>query len=473
MRMRTLTFWGALTLLTAAPPLTAQAHTAAETLRLSLEDATARALAGATEVRMAEARVAEAGAQVRSSRAAWLPSLDASLQFRWQPTAESVGGAPTYAPDPSAPLEQRVRYLEVAAPIAPFSVLDPQLLFSAQEYGWVAGVSGEQVLFSGGRIPASVAAAKAQREAADAAAEAARARMRIDVAAAYREALLAGEQLTAAQTAQETAEFALEQARRRLEQDVGSELELLRAEADAAAFESRVAEAVEAQRMARERLGIYAQISPGLPLELTTTLGDPALAALTDAEPTAVLEKAQMAAIRGAEASVKAAEAAVRSVRAQARPSLVVQAGFQYYRAPKNPFELEGRWENMGTLSAMFKVPLLVPGRRGEEEAARARMEQARIEAREVREGASLESASVRAERERALAAWRSGRRRLEAARRSAELTEEALERGVATEVELAQARLEVVEAEADTARALVEYLSADAAGHVIGSKTQ
>ncbi len=466
MKMRTATFWGALVLLAAPPPLTAQAHPA-QTLRLSLEEATERALAGATEVRRAEARMAEAEAEVRSSRAAWLPSLDASLQFRWQPTAESVGGAPTYAPDPSAPLEQRVRYLEVAAPIAPFSVLDPQLLFSAQEYGWVAGVSGEQVLFSGGRIPASVAAAKAQREAAEAASEAARARMRIDVAAVYRQALLAREQLLAAQTAQETAEFALEQARRRLEQDVGSELELLRAESDAAAIGSRVAEALEAQRVAQERLRIHAQLSPGLPLELTTSLGNPALAALTDTEPTALLEEAQAAAIQGAEASVRAAEAAVRSVRSQARPSLVVQAGFQYYRAPKGPFEWDGKWEHMGTLSAMFKFPLLVPGRRGEEAAARARVEQARIEAREVREGLSLESASVRSERERALAAWRSGQRRLEAARRSAEVTEEALERGVATEVELARARLEVVEAEADTARALVEYLSADAVGQV------
>ena len=462
--MRMLITAAALVLTYPVTPLAAQAPVTEEPIRLSLEEARDLALDRASDVRMAEARVSEADAAVSSARAAWLPSLDASASLRWRPTAESAGGSATYAPDPTAPLEERVRYLELAAPYAPFSVLDPQMLLSSREYGWVGGVEAEQIVFSGGRIGASVAAARAQEAAARAALAEAQARMSIEVAAAYREALLGREQVAAARAAWETAVFSLEQALCREAQDAGTELEILRAESDAAAIEPRVADAIEAERLANHRLRVLTGLPLDGPLLLTTPLEAPALD--MEAEDLSdLLREAQQASIDGADASVEAAEAAVRSVRARARPSLVVQGGVQYDRTPDELFDLGGNWESSATLTVMVRLPLLVPGRGADERAARARLDQARIQAEQARESAFLEGAAVEAERARALTAWRSGQRRLTAARRAAELTAEALARGVATELELAQARLDVVEAEADAARAVSEYLSADAAG--------
>ena len=68
----------------------------------------------------------------------------------------------------------------------------------------------------------------------------------------------------------------------------------------------------------------------------------------------------------------------------------------------------------------------------------------------------------MRAERARAVSDWEIHRARGSAAERVAALTEEAFARGVATEVELAQAQLDVVEAEVAALEALIDYLSAD-----------
>src|SRR5690606_4611534 len=178
-----------------------QAQAAAARTRLSVQDALARALEQSEEVRLAQARVDEARAQARSTRSAALPQVNA--QFGYTRTLRSVfqnvGGGFTlpdsmrFDPDPSLPLEDRVKYLEDKTPDAAFGALGG--LFSGLPFGnehtWVAGLSVSQPLFTGGRISSAISAAESAAEAARTALEEARAEVALEVKRAYYDALLA------------------------------------------------------------------------------------------------------------------------------------------------------------------------------------------------------------------------------------------------------------------------------------------
>lgn len=432
-------------------------------LRISLEEATRRALGSSTDVLLAAAVVDETSAQVQSARAARLPQLGLGLQFRWQPTAASAGGAPPFAPDPTAPLEQRVRYLEATAPYAAFSALDPTLLFSSREYGWIRSLTVEQVLWDGGRISASVDAAKAAQDAAESALISAHARTELDVGLAYRQLILARTRVEAARAAMDAARTAADATCAMEARDAASELDRLRAGMEVSALEPRLAEAVAAEAVAEAQLRILVRADANQSLELTTAIDAEELMAFANVEPSALLGVVQAGDLRSAEAAIHAAEAEARSIRASRKPSLALRLEDQRLLSPDQPLDLGGSWSRTTSLSAAIQVPVLAFGRRADERAAEARAEQARIQARQIRDGHALEDTSVRAERTRALTSWEVQRDRLAAAQRAAELTAQALERGVSTEVELARAELDRVEAEAALLESVIDYLNADA----------
>lgn len=92
-----------------------------DTIALSLEEALARATQRSEEVRLARTQVDVARAQVREAWAGALPQINANLGYtRTFESQFETGGfelpdSLKFEPDSTAPLEERVKYLEPAA----------------------------------------------------------------------------------------------------------------------------------------------------------------------------------------------------------------------------------------------------------------------------------------------------------------------------------------------------------------------
>src|SRR3712207_6083878 len=125
---------------------------------LTLQDAVARAVGQSQEVRLARAQADLARAQVTSARAQALPQLNGSVGYTrtFESQFNNGGGVATpdslqFSPDTTAPLEDRVRYLERNAPLAGLGGLGSlfgNLPFD-QANAWTAGLTGSQVLYAG------------------------------------------------------------------------------------------------------------------------------------------------------------------------------------------------------------------------------------------------------------------------------------------------------------------------------------
>ena len=450
-----------------ARPDTAAAQLAAasapDTLRLSLEQTIDRVTTQSTAVRMAAARRDEAEAAVSFARASRLPAVTGNAQFAWQPSADETPSGFTWSPDPTAPLDQRVRYLELATPAAGLAALPPQLLALAARYSWTAGISGQFTLLDFGRTRAAVSGASARRNAAHAAVDAERSRARLDAELAYRQLLLARERVFVSVRGRETMAADLDATRSRLARGVASELDTLRSAMQLADVERRLADALAAERGADVQLRVLADLPVGPTLVLTTAIETVSPDALEHLDPSALLDAVEEADRRSAESLVASAEADLRAARAKGRPSLMLRADLQAIQAPSDAFDLGGQWTDVRTLTAAIQVPLLRPISRAEVRGAEARLAQASVDARRVADGATSERVSVRAERERARSTWLAARARLAAAQRAATLTDSAAARGIATGIDQSRAQLDVLEAGTQLLEALIDYLSADA----------
>jgi hypothetical protein len=166
------------------------------------------------EVRLARAQVEFARAQVRGARSAALPQLDANLAYTrtfaspFQVSAPALPDSLRFDPDPGAPLEERVRYLEQRVPtagLAGLGALFGNLPFG-QENAYSFAISGSQPLYAGGRVGAALDIAEEFQEAARLGLREQLAEIELQVRNAYYRARLAQELETIAAAAVQQAE---------------------------------------------------------------------------------------------------------------------------------------------------------------------------------------------------------------------------------------------------------------------------
>src|SRR5690606_16642779 len=171
---------------------------------------------------LARSQVGPAGAPVREARAAALPQINGNAGYpRTLASAFDTGGGGFTLPDslrfdpnPDAPIEERIRYLEQRTPLAGLGALGQ--LFSdlpfGQENAYTFALSGSQLLYSGGRVGAALRIARNVEEAARYNLREEVAAIELDVRSAYSQALFAQELVG-------ISEAALERARRFLEEE--------------------------------------------------------------------------------------------------------------------------------------------------------------------------------------------------------------------------------------------------------------
>ncbi|HYZ86350.1 MAG TPA: TolC family protein [Bryobacteraceae bacterium] len=272
--------------------LRAQQEALGPMVELSIDEALSRALRDSEEVKLARAAVELAAAEVTIARSAAFPQVNTSLAYvRTFQSAFSSGFQlphfPRFAPNPSAPLESRVRYLEQNAQTAAFSVIqdlvDGQALSLpfGRAHTYSTGLTASQLLFAGGRVKAGIEIAQHSYAAADYALAEEIAEIQLQVRAVYYQALFAQEVETIAQAALVQAASFLNQERLRLQAGYASDLDVLRAEVSLANIRPQLVEARNATSLALLNLKRIVNVPLQQPVRLTTPLEAPTAAELT------------------------------------------------------------------------------------------------------------------------------------------------------------------------------------------------
>lgn len=463
-----------------APGATAQvsaqpARSAADSggVPLSVEEAVARAVRGSQEVRLARATVDLAETQVTAARSAALPQLDAVVNYT-RTFASPFGGGGGFTlpdslrfePDPSAPLEERVTYLEdnaVNAGLGGLGALFGNLPFG-RENAYVAQLSGSQLLYSGGRTGAAMAIARSYREAAQLTYREQVADIELQVRRAYYNAALARELETIAAAAHEQAQRFLRQQQLRFEVGTSSELDLLRAEVSAENLQPQVVQARNAAELATLDLKRLIDVPLDQPIQLVTGLQAPVQGSSITRE-AALAETSRRASVGVAERQVDIREEQVRIARGAFLPQLRLSVNYGGQLFPTRAFDVGGAtWNKDISATVGLQVPIFSGFRRQAELAqARLAVTQAQLQLGQLREAVQLEYEQARGERERALAGITARQRTVEQASRVHDLTVLRYESGLATQLEVSEARLALLQARTNLAQAIADYHIADA----------
>jgi outer membrane protein TolC len=444
----------------------------ADSIPLSLSDAVNRALSNSEEIRLARSQVDLAETQVRSARADAFPQLSANLGYtRTFASAFSGGGGFTlpdslkFEPDSTAPIADRVKYLEehtATAGLGGLGALFGNLPFG-QANTYNATLSGSAPLYAGGRLGSANRVAKNFLSAAQFQLQEQTADIGLQVRSAYYRARLAQELVGISQEAVEQAQRFLASERLRQETGVASELDVLRAEVSLANLQPQLVSAQNAADVATLDLKRLVDVPLTQPVKLTTTLDVPAMVASADSALSSSAPS-QRAAIAAEERQVRIREEQVRIARSRYLPSvnLVVNYGKQLF--PTTLFAFNQDWRTDFTAGVQVSVPIFNGNRTAADVAqARVNLDQERLRLTQLQENIQVEYERARGERERARAQIQARERTVEQAQRVYDLTVLRYDQGLASQLEVSDARLSLLQARTNLAQAVSDFQIADA----------
>jgi outer membrane protein TolC len=454
----------------AAPGAAVTSSDTTALVELSLDDAIRSAAQRSDEARLARSQVEVAQAQVASVRSAALPQVNANLGYTRtfkslfdSGSSIELPDSMRFSPDPSLPLSDRITYLEDNAGLAGLGGLGSLFgnLPFGQKNAYSAGISASQLLYSGGRTGAALDIARSYRSASESQLVEQLSEVEFQVKGAYYQALFAQELQGAAREALDQAERFLEQERLRHEAGRSSELDLMRAEVARENLRPRLVEAQNAAELAR--LNLLRLV--GLPLtqqvQLSTPLEVPAGASGAAIDP---LELRNRPALDAMARQVEIREGQVKVARGEFLPSVAVQMNYGRQMFPTEAFRLDGEWRTDWSATVGVQIPLFSGlKRKAELDKARVELEQARLQLSQVRKQVELEFEQARGERDRSLAEIAARGRTVEQAQRVYDLTALRYERGLATQLEVSEARLALLQARTNQAQALRDYHTAGA----------
>lgn len=412
----------------AAPPA------ANDTLRVTLDDAVARALAGSPEARAARAGVGIANGQVVQARAAALPQ---------------VTGTVTYDR----------RFASIYQGLASDSGIGSLFAHSAfaAVHTWTADVTAHQTLWAAGRVGAGLSAARSVRDAALATRDESLADLALTVRAAYLDA-------AHARRLQAIAEEGLEQARAHLAQvklfraqGSRSEYELLQAQVDAANQEPAVVAARNAVGQALLQLRRLMNVPLDRPVELVTPLefADGRVPVLASAS----TDGMKRPALRGAEDMVDARRQALRAERANRWPELSASATLSHQAFPTDFVPHRHDFATAADGSVQLTWPIFQGLRTfGAVQAAQGELVRAEADRDRARQSIALEVEQARHDVREALAAFAARRGTADLARRAHHLATVRWQNGLSTQLEVSDARLRLQTAETNEVAAIKDY---------------
>ena len=323
-----------------------------------------------------------------------------------------------------------------------------------------------------GRAHRRAAAARSVgRTSAEQALVGARAQLRFDVTQAYYDALLTDRLVTIARATLDQAGATLQQTQAGFDAGTQPEFEVLRARVSRDNQTPLVIRQRSNQEVAMLRLKQLLELPADYDLRLADDLGDAQLppapvfaARVVPVEaalgPTQTAVSSLLAAplpernaVAEAATVVSLREAALKAVEAERMPSVSFNSTYGRIAYPSGAFPTFDRanW----SLGVAMNVPILTGGRqKGDEMVARADIEQAQLQQKQVQELAALDTRAAWAELVAARAAWESSAGTVQQATRAYEIADVRFRNGVSTQLELSDSRLLLQQAEANRALA-------------------
>ncbi|HTT67141.1 MAG TPA: TolC family protein [Gemmatimonadales bacterium] len=454
-------------------------------LRLTLEGAIERALRSGNEVRIAEAGVRQAEGEVTQAWASALPEIRANVTYQrtFASVFQSLGsGVPAFAPDSTAPLATRVSYLENNAQFAAFQGLGS--MFANTGFGspdsYVATLTFSQTLFQGGKVGAGIRGAHAYEQAARAQLDETRRDVTYRVTQAYLNALYARRIVDITEASQVQVNDQLH--RVSLNHQVGSsaDYDLLRAQVEAANQEPLVIAARNSRDVALLEVRRLLNIPADQPVELVSGMLQTPADSLPRVDlPALDLDVAGRAAIEAAQANVAFRREAVHVYHGDYYPSVKLTSSFGGQAFPQSGFpsrltDFHKDW----TAALVLSVPLFDGLRtHGAVQQAEADLSRAEAQLAQTRESVAIEIEQAKAEIVRAQALVVARHVTVGQAERAQHLASVRYANGIATALEVSDARLALEQASVNEAQATRDYLLAIAAleralGHPVPTQT-
>ncbi len=446
-----------------------------DTVSLALRDAIQIALNSSDEVRLARAEISFAKTQVTAARSQALPQINGNLSYTRTLASPFEGGggisipdSMKFTPDPSAPIADRVRYLELNAKNAGLEGLGSLFgnLPFGQEHTYSGTLSASQLLYSGGRTGAALKIAARYVEAAELTYTEEVATLELQVLTAYYRAQLAQELEAISAAGVEQAQKFLDDEQLRFKAGSVSELEVLRAEVALENLRPQLVEARNARELATLDLKRLLNIPISAGVVLTSQFETPTnlVDSLGDAE-AMMRELNNRASLRAAEKQVAIREQQVKIARGAYLPNLSFDFRYGGVLYPNKTFDFSGTDLRKDAAAIVtMQIPIFSGfRRRAEYQQAQIDRSKAELQLAQFREGIQIEYERARGERERALTSISARKRTVEQAERVYDLTVLRYEKGLATQLEASDARLALLQARTNFVMALSDYHIADA----------
>jgi outer membrane protein len=433
---------------------------------LSLEEALALASGTSEQLDVARAGVKRAEANVRRTESQHLPQIGASAGYQrslanqfqgitdggTQPEVPPGCEGP-FNPDPSLPLEERVRLLEerLGCPASsPFGGLDfSQLGFGAPNT-WSGGLSFNWPIFTGGRVPALVRATEAVRDAARTNVTATDAQVRLEVTQAYFDAQLAAELVRISEGSLEQSEETLRLTEIREREGAQAEFDVLQARVARDNQRPLLIRRRSQHELALERLRTLIDLAPDEPLVLTTPVSEAA-----NREVSTQIDITRRIPVQQASERVTAARHQVTAARAQRMPTITATSQYGLVAYSENFLPDLGAFRDNWTVGAAVQIPIYTGGRIAADiEAARADLAEAEAQLKQTVEAARLDTRGALAELVAARATWEATSGTVEQAVRGYDIARLRYREGVSIQLEVENARLLLEQARVNRALA-------------------
>jgi outer membrane protein len=420
------------------------AQVAGDTVALTLEEAVMRGVREGEEVQAARARRALAESQITQARAGAFPQISSAVAYnrtlasifdnlRFDLPGNGNGEEPGENPFAALPFGQRNT--------------------------WNAALQITQPLYTGGRVGTALGIARDVRSAALHQVDEAEAEIAQQVATAYFQAVLAGHMVGIAREAYDLADATLRQVELFRQQGTASEFDLLRARVDRDNLEPAIVEAQNARRLAELNLKRLVNLPADQPIATTTALV-PVVAPVDRAALEAALR--QRPALQALDDQVSARQGAVRIARADRLPSIGMAGTFAYQSFPRQVMPFEADWWRDWSVGVQASIPIFNGFRtRGQVEQAQAELRLAEIQREQVRQGLEVELEAALGEFDAARAQIEARTATVGQAERTLELAELRFRSGLATQLDISNARLLLQQARVNEAQALYNYVNA------------
>jgi len=442
-----------------------QAAVPIDTLRLSLEDAVARALTESEEIATARAQLAQAEAQVTQATAGAFPQVSAGLTYN---RAVKTIFDDFTGPPPVEDADIPPAFDTAKTPVERYDLLSELMtrdfmsaMFAGLPFGrkntYFATFQFAQPLYVGGKVGAALRAARHFRSAANSSLDEAEADVIWQVRSAYLNAALAARVHEIAVQSRDVARAHYRQVELFHNAGTASEFDLLRARVEVENRDPAVVESEHAADLALLELKRLTNIPLDQPLALTTHL-EPEMVEVSDDQIQLLVR--QRPVLLAAQDMVAVREQAVKIAKGDRLPtvSLVGTMGFQAFPENAAPPGFDEWRKDWNVALAFTWTPFDGFRTRGRIQEAQAQLRLAHLEEAQLREALDLELSAALAEYRNARAQIRARGETVRVAERTLELAEVRFANGLSTQLEVSDAALLLDQARFNEAQSLFDY---------------